>query len=86
MVFGRTDQELIQLNEDTYWSGGPYTTTVRGGYKALPEIRKLLFDGQLVRAHKLFGRTLMGYPVEQQKYQSIGHLALTFDQAGTPAR
>jgi len=22
MVFGRTDEERIQLNEDTYWSGG----------------------------------------------------------------
>ena len=28
-----------------YWSGGPYSTTVRGGYEALPEIRRLLFDG-----------------------------------------
>ena len=35
MVFGRTDEEIIQLNEDTYWSGGPYSTTVPGGYKAL---------------------------------------------------
>ena len=78
MVFGRTDEETIQLNEDTYWSGGPYSTTVPGGYKALPEIRRLLFDGQLVQAHRLFGRHLMGYPVEQQKYQSIGNLVLTF--------
>jgi alpha-L-fucosidase 2 len=85
MVFGRTDEEQIQLNEDTYWSGGPYSTTVRGGYKALPEIRKLLFDGELVRGHRLFGRSLMGYPVEQQKYQSIGNLRLAFETAGTPA-
>ncbi|MCK7482630.1 MAG: glycoside hydrolase N-terminal domain-containing protein [Candidatus Moduliflexus flocculans] len=41
MVFGKTDEEEIQLNEDTYWSGGPYSTTVEGGYKALPEIRQL---------------------------------------------
>ena len=31
MVFGKTDEETIQLNEDTYWSGGPYSTTVTGG-------------------------------------------------------
>ena len=78
MVFGRADEETIQLNEDTYWSGGPYSTTVSGGYKALPEIRRLLFDGQLLQAHRLFGRHLMGYPVEQQKYQSLGNLVLTF--------
>lgn len=78
MVFGRTDEEIIQLNEDTYWSGGPYSTTVPGGYRALPELRKLLFDGELIRAHRLFGRHLMGHPVEQQKYQSLGNLVLTF--------
>ncbi len=85
MVFGRTDEETIQLNEDTYWSGGPYSTTVPGGAKALPEIRRLLFEGQLVKAHKLFGRYLMGYPVEQQKYQSIGNLVLTFPGASPHA-
>ena len=41
MVFGRTDEEEIQLNDDTYWSGGPYSTTVSGGFAALPEIRRL---------------------------------------------
>jgi len=85
MVFGRTDEEIIQLNEDTYWSGGPYSTTVKGGYRALPEIRRLLFEGQLVQAHKLFGRHLMGYPVEQQKYQSLGNLVLTFPGADARA-
>ena len=36
MVFGKTDEEQIQLNEDTYWSGGPYSTTVKGGYRHCP--------------------------------------------------
>jgi alpha-L-fucosidase 2 len=82
MVFGKTDEEQIQLNEETYWSGGPYSTTVKGGYKALPEIRKAIFDGELIRAHRLFGRHLMGYPVEQQKYQSLGSLVLKLAAAG----
>jgi alpha-L-fucosidase 2 len=82
MVFGRTDEEEIQLNEETLWSGGPYSTTVRGGYEALPEIRRLLFDGELIRAHRLFGRRLMGRPVEQQKYQSLGSLVLKLESSG----
>jgi alpha-L-fucosidase 2 len=82
MVFGKTDEETIQLNEDTYWSGGPYSTTVKGGYRALPQIRQLIFDGQLVAAHRLFGRHLMGYPVEQQKYQALGSLAITLPATG----
>ncbi len=78
MVFGRTDEERIQLNEDTYWTGGPYSTTVEGGAEALPELRRLIFEERFKEAHILFGRRFLGYPVEQQKYQSLGSLVLAF--------
>ncbi|MCJ7588967.1 MAG: glycoside hydrolase family 95 protein [Candidatus Aminicenantes bacterium] len=78
MVFGKTDDEEIQLNEETYWSGGPYSTVVKGGYRALPDIRKLVFEGNYKLAHILFGRNLMGSPIEQMKYQSLGRLVLRF--------
>ena len=80
MVYGGVEEERIQLNEDTYWSGGPYSTVVEGGYKYLPEIQQLLFDGKPIKAHKLFGRHLMGYPVEQMKYQSMGALHLFYEK------
>ena len=38
------------------------------------------FDGEPLKAHKLFGRHLMGYPVEQMKYQSMGALHLFFEK------
>lgn len=85
MVFGRTGEERIQLNEETYWSGGPYSTVVKGGASVLPEIRRLVFDGDLKAAHILFGRKLLGYPVEQQKYQSLGNLVLAFAEKGETA-
>ncbi|RLD22225.1 MAG: glycoside hydrolase family 95 protein [Bacteroidetes bacterium] len=84
MVFGGVEEERIQLNEDTYWSGGPYSTVVEGGYKVLPEIQQLIFDGKPIEAHKLFGRQLMGYPVEQQKYQSLANLHLFFEKDTEP--
>jgi alpha-L-fucosidase 2 len=81
LVFGRTDEEQIPLNEDTYWTGGPYSTTVPGASRGLAEVRRLIFDGELVKAHRAFGRSLMGYPVEQQKYQSLGALVLQLPPA-----
>ena len=42
--FGMNEEERIQLNEDTYWTGGPYSTVVKGGYKVLPEIQQLVFE------------------------------------------
>ena len=51
MVFGGAGEEHIQLNEDTYWTGGPYSSVVKGGYTQLPEIRKLVFEGKYLEAH-----------------------------------
>ena len=82
MVFGRTDEERIHFNEETYWSGGPYSTTVKGGFEALPRIQAHVFAGEYLKAHNLFGRHLMGYPVEQMKYQSMGDLILKLPAGG----
>jgi alpha-L-fucosidase 2 len=84
MVFGKTDEEQVQLNEETYWSGGPYSTVVKGGAKVLPEIQRLVFEANHKMAHILFGRNLMGYPVEQMKYQALANLVLNFHDT-TPA-
>jgi alpha-L-fucosidase 2 len=85
MVFGGTAQERIQLNEETLWSGGPYDPVVPGASRALPEIRRLLFAGEVAKAHDLFGRTMMGVPYEQMKYQSLGELVLRFPKADSVA-
>jgi len=78
MVFGETTAERIQLNEETFWAGGPYDPTNPGGAAALPEIQRLLFEGDVEKAHDLFGRTMMGIPYEQMKYQPLGDLWLFF--------
>jgi len=82
MVFGRTGEEKIQFNEETYWSGGPYNQTRKGGAEVLPKIQELIFAGKYIKAHKLFGQFMMGYPVEQMKYQSFGDLILKFPEKG----
>lgn len=78
MIFGGTAQEHIQLNEETLWTGGPYNPVTKGANAALPEIRRLLFSGDVPRAHDLFGRTMMGVPYEQMKYQPLGDLFINF--------
>lgn len=78
MVFGGTAIERIQLNEDTVWSGGPYDPTNPKGQEALPEIRRLVFAGENLKAHRLFGRTMFGLAIPQMQYQPLGDLWLTF--------
>ncbi len=81
MYFGNVHTDRLQFNEDTYWSGGPYSTVKKGGYKKLKELQQLLFEKKFVEGHLLFGRYMLGNPVEQQKYQSMGNLVLEFDNA-----
>lgn len=78
MVFGKTEDERIQLNEETFWSGGPYDPSRRVPSEALSEIRRLVFEEKFTEAHNLFGRTMMGMPVEQMKYQPFADLLLNF--------
>ncbi|MFW0718474.1 glycosyl hydrolase family 95 catalytic domain-containing protein [Pedobacter sp. N23S346] len=54
MIFGRVENELIQLNEETLWTGGPADSNPNPeAIKYLPEVRKQLFAGNNREAVKL---------------------------------
>jgi alpha-L-fucosidase 2 len=78
MVFGLTDKERIQLNEDTLWSGGPREVNNPEALKHLPEVRRLLFEGKPAEAMQLADRYLMGKPRRLRPYQSLANLRLEF--------
>ena len=42
MIFGGINQEHIQFNEHTVWTGQPHSYAHKGAVKALPEMRRLL--------------------------------------------
>ena len=86
MVFGRVAQERIQLNEDTLWSGGPYRADSPEAYGALPEVRKLIADGKYKEATELASQKMMGRPLHQTAYGTLGDLLLTFNEASKPTQ
>lgn len=77
MVFGGTDEERLQLNEDTLWSGGPYDPVNPEALAALPEVRRLIFAGRYAEAEALANAKMMAKPVRQMSYQSVGDLILS---------
>jgi alpha-L-fucosidase 2 len=83
MVFGGVERERLQLNEDTLWGGGPYDSNNPEALAALPEIRRLLFDGKYGAAHKLAGEKMMARPVRMMPYQTVGDLFLSFPRVST---
>ncbi len=78
MVWGKVADEVIHLNEDTFWAGGPYTHCAEGGPKQMAEIRRLIFAKKYRQAHELFDKTMLGKPVEQLKYLPLADLQLSF--------
>jgi alpha-L-fucosidase 2 len=78
MVFGGVEKERLQLNENTFWSGGPYDPNNPDALDALPEARRLIFAGKYTEARDLVGMRMMGKPLRQQSYQPIGDLVLEF--------
>jgi alpha-L-fucosidase 2 len=74
MVFGRVDEELIQLNEETLWSGGPVNSNPNPlAYKILPQIREALFREDYESADKLV-RQMQGLFTES--YEPLGDLII----------
>ncbi len=79
-VWGGVRQERIDLNEDTLWSGEPYDNLNPGGLKALPEIRRLLLEGNDKEAQRLVERDMNGK--YNQSYQPLGDLKIDFPVSG----
>ncbi len=78
MVYGNTEKEIIQLNESTVWSGSPNRNDNPDAREALPEIRRLIFDGQFKEASQLAGQKIQTKKANGMKYQTVGELYLDF--------
>ena len=78
MVFGGVTNEHIQLNEDTIWNGKRRDRVNPEALKALPEVRRLLFEGKPREAEALEDKALLGIPNRQPPYQPLGDLNIEF--------
>ncbi|MET0982794.1 MAG: glycoside hydrolase family 95 protein [Telluria sp.] len=83
MVFGRPEEELLQLNEATLWSGGPVSANLNpGAFDALAQARKALANGDYTAGAAL-ARKMQGPYTES--YQPLGDLLIRQDLKGAGA-
>ncbi|MFA5553273.1 MAG: glycoside hydrolase family 95 protein [Phycisphaerae bacterium] len=78
MIFGGTEKERIQFNEDTFWGGSPYNPVNPQAREALYLARQLVFEGKNEQAQKLIDEKMMAVPSYQAAYQPAGELYLLF--------
>lgn len=75
MVFGKVNEELIQLNESTLWSGGPVKTNVNPQAASyLPLIRDALFKDEDYEKAGELTKKLQG--LYSESYMPLGNLMI----------
>ena len=77
MVFGTPAVEHVQLNEETIWAGQPNNVVNPNAKAALPEVRRLIFEGKYKEAQQLANEKVMPNAVGQNMgmpYQPFGDL------------
>ncbi|MDR1981583.1 MAG: glycoside hydrolase family 95 protein [Tannerellaceae bacterium] len=84
MVFGIPAQEKIQLNEETLWAGQPNRNINPNALSALPEVRRLMFEGKFTEAQKLVDEKIIPQTNHGMAYQPVGDLNLSFTGHDTP--
>ena len=76
MVYGGTETEEIQLNEETFWSGSPHDNNSHESLAVLPEVRRLIFEGKEYQASKLIDKHFVKGP-HGMRFLPMGSLKLT---------
>ncbi|GGN07098.1 hypothetical protein GCM10010967_48180 [Dyadobacter beijingensis] len=84
MVFGGVEQELLQLNESSLWSGGPVKTHVNPeSHTYLPQVREaLLQERDYQKANQLLKKMQGLYT---QSYMPLGDVKIVQDLKGQKA-
>ena len=68
MIFGGADEDRIQFNEQTLWTGGPRAYERKGAVKYLQPIRQLLLEGKQAEAEAFAEKHFMGMKSNEGTY------------------
>ena len=81
MVYGRTDNERISLNEDSIVNG-PFQDRVNANsLETLAEVRRLMDSDELAAADAAYLEGMAGTPDQQRAYQPAGQLIISTGHA-----
>ena len=77
MLYGGTEYEQLQLNEETFWAGGPHNNNSPRLLENLSNIRSLIFAGSFGEAQGLIDRTAFTGQ-HGMRYLTLGSLMMHF--------
>ena len=74
MIFGGTNQDRMQLNEESLWAGGPVNAANPRARENLDRIRAAMLAGDVDEAERDFQASMMGTPNGVKSYQTLGDM------------
>ena len=77
MVYGGTQTAEIQLNEETFWSGGPHDNNSKTSLQYLTEVRSLIFDGKEREAENIINQQFIPGP-HGMRFLTLGSVKMDF--------
>lgn len=78
MIYGQVNEETIHLNEDSLWYGGNKDVHNKDALVYLPQIRELLFEGNVDKANLLAKVAMTSTPKYINPYHPLGYLTFSF--------
>ena len=78
MIYGNAEQEIIQLNEHTVWSGSPNRNDNPLALDSLTLIRQLIYDDKRKEAERVVNNAIITKKSHGQKFEPVGSLQLAF--------
>ncbi len=80
MVYGHTNIDRIQLNDDSLWYGAFMDRNNPSLKEKLPEIRRLILAGDIYHAEELIMQYMAGTPACMRHYTLLGELDIALNQ------
>jgi len=77
MVFGGVQRDELQLNEETFWAGGPHNNIPGNAHNALPQARRMIFDGKFAQAQDYINQNFFSGQ-NGMGYLTLGSLYINF--------
>ena len=81
MVKANPCNEMLQLNEEGIWSGGPQDRINPDTKKYLPKIRQLVNEGRVLEAQALGFEAMSGTSFNERAYQTAGDFLIIFSSS-----
>ena len=78
MFYGSPDRDIVEINEESLWSGRQIKETNHATPADLARIRELIFADQLQEAAQLSRETFLADPPRVRFYESFGEVLVDF--------